>query len=210
MDKLHKLALTMVSMLVIIGIAVWLFNREVDRRIQAQGNAIEQYRGEAKAAAARADSVQRVVAARQAEVDRLKGDVERLKNRRPGNVDSLRREVDSLYGELSDSIKWTYQVIPKQQTLIGKLDSTVVVLDSVVAKQSKVIVLQDTSIKDLRTLTDSLRLVLFKAPPATRPPQQPPKQGRDKLLGLIPMPTRMESFVGGVLVAGIGAVVVTK
>jgi len=150
------------------------------------------YHEQAKKATAYADSVARVVAKRDQQVGRLEQQIAGLKAQIPdaGETDSMRAEADSLFAALSDSVKGVYRVIPAQQALIVRQDSTIRFQVQVIAKQDTALVKKDTTILDLTRSRDSLASVLRIRP-------EPPKPVR--LLWIFPAPNRKQSAVAGAL-----------
>jgi hypothetical protein len=150
------------------------------------------YQEQAKKATAYADSVAQVVARRDRQVGRLERQIAGLKAQVPdaGETDSMRAEADSLFAALSDSVKGAYRVIPVQQALIVRQDSTIRFQVRVLALQDTVLVKKDTTILDLTRSRDSLASVLRIRP-------EPPKPV--KLLWIFPAPNRKESAVIGAL-----------
>jgi hypothetical protein len=158
---------------------------------------IEVYQKKAEAASAFADSVGKAAAKRQRQVARLEREIARLKGQIPDPevTDSLRAEADSLFAALSDSVKGAYRVIPVQQAVIVRQDSTIRSQVRVIAKQDTAMVKKDTTIVDLTRSRDSLATVLRLRP-------EPPKEV--KLLGIFPAPNRKQSAVFGAFVGVLG------
>jgi hypothetical protein len=177
---------------------LWVSSWALGRAGDAHEEELESFRRAAQESIRYADSLVVVVDTRQRTIDTLQGEVIRLKTTRPQppRKDPERARADSLYAELADSVKGAYEVIPLQQRVIVRQDSTikvlettVAVLDSVVVAQETVIDLQTTSIRDLRLANDSMRVVL------SRPPKP------ERFLGIFPLPSRKVvaavSFVAG-------------
>lgn len=188
--KHQRLAVQLLAGVLTVVLLFQLFKRSepTDNTLQQQ---LTVYEEQARKATAYADSVAKVVAKRDRHVGRLEREIGRLKGQIPDSAetDSLRAEADSLFAVLSDSVKGAYRVIPVQQALIIRQDSTIRLQVRVIAKQDTTLVKQDTTIVDLRRSRDSLAAVLRIRPEAPKPV---------KLLGIFPAPNRKQSAVAGV------------
>lgn len=189
--KHQRLAVQLLAGVLTVFLLFQLLNRPepapADGKLQQQ---LTVYQEQAEKATAYADSVAKVVAKRDRQVGRLEREIGRLKAQIPDSAetDSLRAEADSLFAVLSDSVKGAYRVIPVQQALIVRQDSTIRFQVRVIAKQDTALVKKDTTIVDLRRSRDSLASVLRVRP-------EPPKPVR--LLGIFPAPNRKQSAVIG-------------
>jgi hypothetical protein len=189
--RVWRVALGLIVLLIGLGVVSdWSARSQA-----AQLAEIDAFRQSARESVQYADSLSELVEARQKAIDTLKAEVVRLKGRRPvfPTVEIERARADSLYAELSDSVRAAYEIIPLQQRIIARQDSTIAVLDSTVTVQDDIIGLQDSNIVSLRLVADSLRTVLLRPP---KPPTQ------ERLFGLFPMPSRktvaVVSYVAGV------------
>jgi len=175
-----------------------LVTSEIGRATEPYIKAMLNARRQAAAAVSYGDSLARVAVDRQRRITVLEGDIRSLRNRRPSQAatDSLVRVVDSMYHELPDSVVQSLELIPLQQQVIHRQDSTIRILDQVVVRQDLLLVKKDSTITELRSVRDSLRIVLTTLP---EPPSRP------KLLGLVPIPSRKTAAIAGFL----GGIVVT-
>lgn len=123
----------------------------------------------------------------------------------PATLDSLRDNIDSLKTVIKDSVEMARTIIPAQNILIKKQDSTIVVWRAshtlLTLENNRLVTANGLLFSQngtLRLALDSARTNLVNIP---KPPEDPDKF----FFGLFKKPTRMQAlgigFVGGVVTA---------
>lgn len=108
---------------------------------------------------------------------------------------------DSLLETITDSVEMARVIIPEQEKIIESQIVIIKTQDEQIEELNSVIKLQKESNQLLTFAVDSLQQVIINIPP---PPKNP-----NKFLG-IPLPTRKQSFIGGIVIGVITTAVVLK
>lgn len=164
-----------------------LMDRQNDQHVKE----ILEFQAKAAAAVAHADSMDAVIEARQQRMVMLESQVRDLRSKRPEKaaMDSAKSAiVAAMEAAEGDSVAMARTVIPAQQDLIGRQDSTIKVLDAVLVRQDTLLAQKDSSLADCRAASDSMRAVLMNPPKPPKPPV---------FLGLFPLPSRKTSALLG-------------
>jgi len=163
----------------------------LDQQNEQHAKELREFQEKAASAVAFADSIEAVGAARQQRMAALEGQVRDLRSKRPekAQLDSAKTAiVAAMEAAEGDSVAMARTVIPAQQVLLERQDSTIKVLDAVLVRQDTLLAQKDSSLADCRAASDSMRAVL-------RNPPKPPRPS--VFLGLFPLPSRTTSALLG-------------
>jgi hypothetical protein len=197
-------------MILCLGLSI---GHDITGRTELSGyiEEMKQYKDSTKILLKRADSVKAneirrdsVITDAVVSANEARAEAARIKATRPSPavVAKLRSELDSLKGAISDSVEMARVIIPKQDSLIVKQDSTIRA-DSNIFKQNateagklRFSLAEEIKSKDsFKNTAQELQNQLDKMPKTPKDP--------DKLFGLIKMPSRttgaIVGFIGGVV-----------
>lgn len=117
------------------------------------------------------------------------------------NVVSAIEQKDELLEAITDSVEMARVIIPAQEEIIEGQTQIINTQDEQITHLNDVIVIQKETNQLLTFAVDSLQKVVINIPP---PPNNP-----NKMFG-ITLPTRTQTFVGGVVIGVITSVLVLK
>jgi hypothetical protein len=116
-------------------------------------------------------------------------------------VASAIEQKDVLLETITDSIEMARTIIPAQEEIIVTQTQIIATQDTQINELNSVVILQRESNQLLTFAVDSLQQVIINIPP---PPKNP-----NKMFG-IPLPTRKQSLLGGIVIGVITTSLVLK